>query len=220
MQYCKRCNIRIRGNKRVCPLCEGPLTGEPEQEVYPEIRRRPVSRLSLIKLTTFFFFAFEFVMGGILFLLQDRMLGWAPYVMVGAVFLYLDLMLAYYFKNNFLKMFTIQVYIGMVICYVIDRLTGYLGWSVAWVIPFAFVGLIVVTISFGAGFHMTLEEYAVYLIVDVLASYLQLIFLVNGTNRHPQPAVIVLICFSVGAAAAALFRFRSVKNASEKTFHM
>ncbi|HIS81197.1 MAG TPA: hypothetical protein IAB52_07005 [Candidatus Scatomonas merdavium] len=219
MLYCSKCGISIRGNKRCCPLCQGELTGTPSEAAFPTLKRARITSLSLVKLFTFLFIALEIVWSAVGFL-ADFTLAWVPFAMAGTLVAWLDAVLAVYFRNNVVKNITIQVYLVMIGGFVIDRFTGFHGWSVQWLIPCCFLGLVTTTIALGRGLPLRLEEYILYLAVDMVLSLLQTIFLVMGMNAFVWPAVISMAALLILGVAALLFRFRDLKNASEKLFHM
>ena len=219
MLYCSKCGISIRGNKRCCPLCQGELTGTPSEAAFPTLKRARITSLSLVKLFTFLFIALEIVWSAVGFL-ANFTLAWVPFAMAGTLVAWLDAVLAVYFRNNVVKNITIQVYLVMIGGFVIDRFTGFHGWSVQWLIPCCFLGLVTTTIALGRGLPLRLEEYILYLAVDMVLSLLQTIFLVMGTNAFVWPAVISMAALLILGVAALLFRFRDLKNASEKLFHM
>lgn len=219
MLYCSKCGISIRGNKRCCPLCQGELTGTPSEAAFPTLKRARITSLSLVKLFTFLFIALEIVWSAVGFL-ADFTLAWVPFAMAGTLVAWLDAVLAVYFRNNVVKNITIQVYLVMIGGFVIDRFTGFHGWSVQWLIPCCFLGLVTTTIALGRGLPLRLEEYILYLAVDMVLSMLQTIFLVMGMNAFVWPAVISMAALLILGVAALLFRFRDLKNASEKLFHM
>lgn len=219
MLYCSKCGISIRGNKRCCPLCQGELTGTPSEAAFPTLKRARITSLSLVKLFTFLFIALEIVWSAVGFL-ADFTLAWVPFAMAGTLVAWLDAVLAVYFRNNVVKNITIQVYLVMIGGFVIDRFTGFHGWSVQWLIPCCFLGLVITTIALGRGLPLRLEEYILYLAVDMVLSLLQTIFLVMGMNAFVWPAVISMAALLILGVAALLFRFRDLKNASEKLFHM
>ncbi len=219
MLYCSKCGISIRGNKRCCPLCQGELTGTPSEAAFPTLKRARITSLSLVKLFTFLFIALEIVWSAVGFL-ADFTLAWVPFAMAGTLVAWLDAVLAVYFRNNVVKNITIQVYLVMIGGFVIDRFTGFHGWSVQWLIPCCFLGLVTTTIALGRGLPLRLEEYILYLAVDMVLSLLQTIFLVMRMNAFVWPAVISMAALLILGVAALLFRFRDLKNASEKLFHM
>ncbi len=219
MLYCSKCGISIRGNKRCCPLCQGELTGTPSEAAFPTLKRARITSLSLVKLFTFLFIALEIVWSAVGFL-ANFTLAWVPFAMAGTLVAWLDAVLAVYFRNNVVKNITIQVYLVMIGGFVIDRFTGFHGWSVQWLIPCCFLGLVTTTIALGRGLPLRLEEYILYLAVDMVLSLLQTIFLVMRMNAFVWPAVISMAALLILGVAALLFRFRDLKNASEKLFHM
>ena len=224
MQYCPKCKISIRGNKKCCPLCQSTLVGEPEDPAFPVIKRSKVTRFSIIRLSAFIFLVFEILMLVTYYLADhalERRISWIPIVMISAVVCWLNIVIAFYLRNNIIKIITYEAYIIMIFDYIIDLKTGFYGWSVNWMIPCTFLGLAVVTICIGKGEHLLLADYMIYLISDSLLCMLQLIpmFLLEQ-NTFEWPAVICMTIYVILAVAALLFRPHEVKNASAKCFNL
>ena len=219
MQSCNKCGIQIRGNKKCCPLCQGDLSGTPSQGAFPVLKKSRVTSLSLVKLFTFFFVAVEISFSAVHFLF-DYQLGWVTFAMIICIVAWLDMIIGVYYRNNMVKNITVQVYIVMAAAFVIDRFTGFRGWSVQWVIPCSYVGLVLITVCIGKGCRLLLEEYILYLAVDMVLSLGQAVFMGLGWNRFAMPAVISMAALLILGAAALIFRFRDLKDASEKLFHL
>lgn len=219
MLYCSKCRIQIRGNKKCCPLCQGELNGTPSPAAFPTIKRGRISSLSLVKIFTFCLIALEIAYNAVWFLAEFQ-LAWIPFAMIGTLVVWLDVALGVYFRNNMVKNITLQVYVSMIAGFIIDRYTGFRGWSVQWMIPCCLVGLVIVTVCIGKGAGVLLEEYIIYLAVDLVLAMGQAIFLALGLNAFVWPAVISMALLSILGVAALLFRFRDLKSASEKLFHM
>lgn len=223
MQYCPKCRINIRGKKTRCPLCQGQLIREPEDPAFPAMKKNPVTSFSIIRITTFAFLCLEIVMATTA-LLAFRELGhtlsWVPLVMIGGVIAWVDMLLAIYLRNNVMKIITVEAYIAMVIDYIIDRMTGFFGWSVIWMIPVTFLGLAAATLSIGKGAHLRLEDYIIYLAADMFFCMFQIIPLALGQNHFEWPAVICMALYLILAVGAVVFRFRDLKNASAKYFNV
>ena len=223
MQYCPKCQIKIRGNKNRCPLCEGPLTGEPEARVFPAAKKRTLTAMLIIRISTFVLLAFEIAMAATGYLAVSEAkhtLAWIPVVMIGAAVLWLDLVLAIHLRNNVIKIVTAEAYFAMVIDVVVDVRTGYIGWSVAWMIPVTFAGLAIATVATAAGVKMRLEDYAVYLLVDTVFCMFQLFPLFLHLNFFEWPAVICMAAYLVFISAILTFRRRDMKNAAAKYFNV
>ena len=223
MQYCPKCKIQIRGNKACCPLCQGKLTKDPQDPAFPALKHRIVTSFSIIKVSTFLFLVLEIIMGTIGYLGKyelNKSLPWVSLVMIGALVAWVDLIVAMYLRNNILKIVTVEVYVAMIIDYVIDVYTGFGGWSVMWMIPATFFGLAFVTVCIGRMTRMRLEDYIFYLATDALLCMLQMIPMAQGRNAFEWPAVICMAIYLILAAGAVIFRFRDLKNASAKYFNV
>lgn len=223
MQYCPKCEIRIRGRKKCCPLCQGRLTGEPEEPAFPMPKRGVLTESLLMKIATFVFAATEIGMAATGYLAAaaaKHALPWVPLVMIGAVVAWLDLILAMRLRNNLMKIITVEAYVAMIIDYVIDRLTGFMGWSVIWMIPATFLGLAIVTVAIGKAAKLRLEDYIIYLLNDTILCMLQIIPILLGQNDFEWPAVICMALYLILISAALIFRSKELKNAAAKYFNV
>jgi hypothetical protein len=223
MLYCPNCGIHIHGNKSCCPLCGGELTGTPEESVFPAAKKNSLTGKSIIRISVFVLMVTEIGFFAGSYLASHEMnhsLPWIPLVMIGAAVIWLDLILAIRIRNNTVKLMTAEAYFGMIVSYVTDRLTGFRGWSVSWMIPMTFLGLAAATIAIGIAVKMRLEDYIVYLLVDALLCLLQIIPIASGGNPSEWAAVICIAVYLVLASAALLFRKRELRNAARKYFNV
>ena len=219
MQYCPKCRISIRGAKTECPLCGGRITGDPEPGGFPALEKSRFSHMSLVKVGTFCLLTFIIIMVS-LEILYDFKLAWVPFAVMGALIAWGDLMVGIYYRNNLIKTLFVETYLAMAVCLLVDALTGWHGWSVAYVIPIGFVLLVFVTISVGRAANLRLEEYIIYIFVTILLSMLQLIPVLTHVNPNILPAVISMAILLIAACAAVIFRFRDLRSAVEKLFNL
>ena len=219
MQECKKCKITIRGNKRCCPLCQGRLTGEPEDAAFPDIPLKPLTTDAVFRIAAFFAVLSEIALGMICFVNG----GWIPgmeIAMVAIIFALIDLGVALYYKSNLLKLITVQAYIVMVAVYVLDRRFGAIGWSVMWVIPMMFIALMVATLIIKAANGLYMRDIMLYVILDVILATLQVIPIYRGQNPFPYPAAVSIALMLAIAAFVIIFRFNDLKSASAKYLNM
>ena len=139
-------------------------------------------------------------------------------MLAGLVF-YLDVRLVLYYRDNYIRVFTSQVYLGMIICLVVDRATHWHGWSVTWVLPLCFIGLVIATFILGVILRLDLEDYIVYFFFTIALCFLQTIPLLLGKNSFPFPAVISMAAAVIFAAGLVLFRGREAKSGAKKYFN-
>ena len=219
MQECKKCKITIRGNKRCCPLCQGRLSGEPEDPAFPNIKRMPLTAVAVFKIAAFIAILAEIALGMLCFVNG----GWIPGVeiaMIIIVFAIADLNVALYFKGNLIKLITVQSYIIMLAVYILDRRFGSIGWSLSWVIPIMFIALMITTLIIARAAGLFLRDIMLYVVFDVFACSLQAIPIRNGINPFPWPAAISIALMLAIAAFVIIFRFNDLKNASAKYLNM
>lgn len=219
MQYCPKCRLNIRGEKIGCPLCGGRLTGDPEPGGFPVLERRRFSHMSVVKVATFCCLSL-FIILMAAEILCDFRLAWIPFVILVLLIAWGDIMVGVYFRNNLVKTFAIETYLAMGACLLIDSLTGWRGWSLAFVLPSGFLLLVFAIVIVGKAADLRLEEYIIYIVTTMLLSMLQIIPVLTHTNPVPFPAVFCMTILLILGCAAVIFRFRDLRSAAEKLFNL
>ena len=219
MQSCQKCKIRIRGNKRCCPLCGGELVGEPGDAAFPIVRPRKVSSVSAFRIGLFVCILIEIVMCALSYL-TDFKYGIFSVIMTIAPMYLFDFAVMTYFRSNPLKLITVEGYLLMGVCYLVDQWTGAKGWSIAWVIPITFVVLTIAIMIIGDITRNHLIEYVIYPATNILLSLLQIIPIVQGRNPFPPPAVICEGVMLIIAAYLLVFRSKELMSASTRYLNM
>ncbi len=221
MQICQKCNVKIRGRKECCPLCQGRLKeveGE-ENPSFPVLEKRKISNITFLKMCTFIFIASEIIFGTINIMTEGKYSFIGP-VILGLFVAWIDVLATMYLRNNLIKVITFEVFVAIVVDFYIDLKTRFYGWSVHWMIPLTLIMLAVITICTALILKLRLDEYILYIVMDFVVSLLQIIFIRNGMNSFPWPAVISIMFYMILIAALVIFRFRDLKNASEKMFNI
>lgn len=145
---------------------------------------------------------------------------WLSIFGLTALIAWADLWIAMWFRNNIMKMIVVQLYILMLITVFLDWKTGMHGWSVAWVIPLLFVAMAVATVIIGKTTKLALETYIMYLVWNILLSFLQMLALRLKINPFPAPAVVSMFLLLALGAAVVIFRLRDLKSAAGKWFSL
>ena len=221
MQYCPKCKVKIRGKKSCCPLCQGQvreMEGELEAS-FPTLKKKVISDFTLFKVSTFLFIAAEIILET----LNIQTGGQLPFIgicMLGFLVAWVTFVTTLYLRNNPLKVITWEVFVAIVVDVYIDLKTGFRGWSVQWMVPATLFGLAIATIVIARLMKLRLDEYILYLMLDIIMALLQIIFIKNGMNTFTWPAVIVIMIYLILVEALVIFRFSDLKNASQKMFNM
>lgn len=221
MQYCPKCKVNIRGSKEVCPLCQGQLK-ESEltmDEAFPVIKKNKVSDITFMKVCTFIFIALEIIFETINIMTQNKH-SFIGVVMLGIVACWVTVITTLYLRNNLIKVITWEVFVAIVVDIYIDMHTGFYGWSLIWMVPSTLIVLAIVTIIIAKVTKLRLDEYALYIVFDIAMSLVQIVFIRNGMNKFPWPAVISIMIYLILGVALVIFRFRDLKQASQKMFNM
>ena len=221
MQICQKCNVKIRGRKECCPLCQGRLKeveGE-DNPSFPILEKRKISNITFLKMCTFLFVASEIIFGAVNIMTAGEFSFIGP-VMLGILVAWIDVIATMYLRNNLIKVITFEVIVAIVVDYYIDIKTGFHGWSINWMIPMTLIGLAIATIVIAMVLKLRLDEYILYIVLDFVMALIQIIFIRNGMNTFPWPAVASIITYMIIIAALVIFRFRDLKNASEKMFNI
>ena len=220
MQECKKCKITIRGNKKCCPLCQGRLSGEPEDAAFPVIKRLPLTTDAVFRIALFLAVLAEIGLGMICFLNG----GWIPGIeiaMIVIVFALADLRVALYFKGNLIKLITVESYVVMVSLNYVDYRFGGYGWSMVWVTPFLFIALMITTLVIARIAVLLLRDIMLYVVFDVIMALLIMaIPIYKGMNPNPWPAALSIAMMLAIAAFVIIFRFNDLKTASAKYLNM
>ena len=87
-------------------------------------------------------------------------------------------------------------------------------------IPMTLIGLAIVTIVTALILKLRLDEYILYIVFDFIMALCQIITIRNGMNTLPWPAASSIMFYLILIAALVIFRFRDLKNASEKMFNL
>ena len=221
MQYCEKCHISVRGNKSVCPLCQGELTGTPETSPgpFPALTRRGMSRFSAIRLITLIS-ALAAVAFLIVFVASGLRYRWVIFTLIGIGVGWIDTIVALTMRTNLLRTIAFQTYFSMAALIVIDVLTGFHAWSLNWVIPCMFAGYVPLIIFVARALGYRLEEYIMYLAIALVLCYLQLIPILLKLTTFFWPAVISMALLTCLGIIALLFRFRDIRAASGKMFSL
>jgi hypothetical protein len=221
MQVCNKCNIRIRGRKECCPLCQGKLneTEGDENLAFPILEKRKITSITFLKVCTFISIVALIVFGTVNIMTSGAFPFIGP-VILGVIVAWIDIVATMYLRNNIIKVITFEVLVAIVVDFYVDMRTGFYGWSVNWMIPMTLIGLAIATIITANIMGLRLDEYILYIVFDFVMALLQIICIKNGMNTLPWPAASSIMFYLILIAALVIFRFRDLKNASEKMFNI
>jgi hypothetical protein len=221
MQYCPKCKVKIRGKKSCCPLCQGKLREEEGQlnAPFPTLKKKKISNITFLKVITFIFIASEIIFGTIN-IQTDSAYPFIGVTMLGIFAAWITALTTMYLRNNLIKVITWEVVVAIIVDIYIDLQTGFHAWSVNWMVPATLIGLAIATFIIAGVQKLRLDEFILYLILDLGMALLQFIFIKNGMNTFTWPAVISIMVYLVMISGLVIFRFGDLVHATSKFFNM
>lgn len=205
MYECKQCHVKIRGNAKCCPLCQGELTGSAEQNIFPTVQiQYPLSQ-KMFRIGLFItLVAIAICIGINLSRPQDG--GWVLFVIAGSACFWFSVSIALKKWHNIPKNILWQVIILSVLAYFWDMKTGYRGWSLEYVFPFLCIGAIIGTCLLAYFLKLHTSEYILYLMLDGILAIIPLIFLLKHKLNVLYPSAIYVSVSIILFGGLFLFR--------------
>ncbi|MCM1577842.1 MAG: DUF6320 domain-containing protein [Ruminococcus sp.] len=219
MQYCRGCKVNVDGKKSRCPLCQGELTGEQEEEMYPAFAPPRFGNAFIVKLISFIAVA-----AGIICLVTDFLLneglGWSILSAGGIFCAWLTTTVAVTYRKRVLKNITWQLFLITALSVIWDRFTGWHGWSLDFVLPCACVCATGSILLLAKILKMKTGQYLLYMIIGGVYGLLPLGCIIAGLVNVKAPSVICSGVSAIVIAALLIFRGKSTKAEMERRLHL
>ncbi|MDE6593936.1 MAG: hypothetical protein K2K57_12870 [Oscillospiraceae bacterium] len=219
MQYCRGCKVSVDGKKSRCPLCQGELTGEPEEEMYPAFAPPRFGSSFIVKLISFIAISAGIICLVTDFLLSER-LSWSLISVAGIICAWITTTVAVTYRKRVLKNITWQLFLITVLSVVWDRFTGWHGWSLDFVLPCACVCATGSILLLAKLLKMKTGQYLLYMIIGGLYGLLPFGCIAAGLVNIKYPSVICSGISAIFIAALLIFRGRSTKAEMERRLHL
>jgi hypothetical protein len=221
MQHCENCNVKIKGENRICPLCGSILQGKgnPEDEVFPRIPtiyqefNLFIRIIVMISLTVV---VISFAINAI-FTKESR---WSVFVASGILCMWISLFFILRKKNNIPKTIVWQVVIIGVLSVLWDYSMGWLGWSIDYVIPTICVGAMIVMAVAAKILKIGVRDLIIYFLMDGIFGFVPIIFLLFGWVNVRYPSVICVAVMAINLIALVVFEGDNIKTELNKRMHI
>lgn len=223
MGKCKQCGVAVREAK-VCPLCGQVLeAGQGTQAVrlngYPDIRQK--TRI-LTRIVWFYFF-FSIVAGAGLIWINYRTnqeIGWS-FICCGAL-AYLYMTLKYSIVNNtgYVMKILIQTIGAVLLAIWSDKVMGFHGWSLDFVMPSAIILVGILTVILMVVNSANWQSYITVQIFLVLAGGVSVGLYASGLVKHPALSFLAAGMSLVFFVGTLIFGDRRAKSELKRRFHL
>ena len=219
MRTCRKCGVSVRGKETVCPLCQHKLSGEPEANVYPDIPTVYGQHELFFKCLILCSIAAGVVCVAVNLLLPAGGF-WSVFAVLGILCFWMSLAYAVRKKDNIPKNITVQVFLISILSFVWDRLTGWHGWSLDFVIPIACGTAMLSLFIIAKVMKLPPEDYIVYFMVDILFGVVPLVFYLTRLIRIAVPSIVCISLSILSLSVLAVFEGKEMLRELTRRFHV
>lgn len=221
MRTCKRCNIHIKDNTNICPLCKTVLTdheGEEVQNIYPEIAVTP-HKYDIIKRSMLFLSVLVACVSIITNYLTYNGVLWSLITIAAIIYLWIIMVYSIKRNRNIASQIMVQVLCVSIFSFIMDKSIGYIGWSVNHVIPevtiVANVSVLVIVIVNRMYWH----TYVLNQIVIAVSGLIPGILWLCGVIQVPLPTIVATVTSVLVLIITIIFGDKTIKSELKRRFH-
>ena len=218
---CEQCKIDLFAAEHRCPLCQGDLVGDANEDaaVFPKIAYTMRPNHEFLRRFGFVSFVAAIVCLAIDFNLPERN-GWSVLVVAAIASLWLSLIVVLKKRGNIHKTIVYQVALISSIAVLWDLFTGFHRWSVDFVIPISSTSAMVLMAVLARILKLKMQDYIIYLILDIIIGIASLILLLCGVLTNTIPSVICLSTSAIFLAALISFEGRALVTEIQRRTHL
>lgn len=225
MKYCPRCKVYVDGAKKRCPLCENKLTVKETPcgvrevgTVFPQVPDNSGIYNLCIKIFLLITVIAIVVSVAINYFFHHRG-WWSLFVAAALACIWASAGIAIRKRKNILKNVLWQMILISLICILWDKLTGWRGWSVSFVLPITYMTAMLVLVVVNKVMRLWLEDYMIYSLMGCLFGLIPLIFLIFGDLKYRVPSVLCVSASVVFLAVLIIFQGSHMVNELKRRSH-
>lgn len=217
--YCTNCKAEVVGNRKKCPLCQGILTGDKQEEVYPKISFVYTEHGVFLKIMLLISVIVASVSVALNIMLP-RGGAWSMFVLGGISSAWISMISAINKRNNLPKNIVYQVMIISVIAVLWDLLTGWKGWSITYVIPFVCFFAMISMVIISKIRNLYVEDYILYIVIDGLFGLCQIVPVVKGWFTVLYPSLVCVVTSIVVLSFVLIFKQKELNAEIKRRLHI
>lgn len=222
MKHCKKCNVDIAGDRKICPLCHSETIGEfskQRDEVFPLVPTIYKNHNKFFRTLLFLSIAVVVIAFAVNILIIDTG-WWSLSVLGGVACLWIILYFSLKKRRNIPKTLLYQLVLISVFCVLWDFSTGWKGWSIDFVIPILIMSVILSLAVLSKVLSWEIDEIILYFCIVGILGIVPIIFYLVGALRVPYPSIICVACSVITLAAILIFRGENIINELKRRFYM
>lgn len=220
MNKCLKCNIEIKDNTQVCPLCNSVIKIESETEnSYPDIRFTTRKLSLLVRIYIFFAMMLEVLLITINIMMESSIF-WSGIVGLGLLYVYVLLRFAVLGENGYRFKTLLMFMIGISVLIAVDYLSGYRGWAVTYVVPSAIIAIDFIILVLMIVNHRNWQSYMMLQLFMIFCSIITIILIIPGIIHRPILAALSLAASSFLFLGTLIIGDRKARIELKRRFHI
>lgn len=221
MKYCNKCRAQIAGERSLCPLCGSELIRQNDEveEVFPVIPTVYKKNNMLFRILIFASVVAA-VVSVLLNVLVPGEVYWSFFVVIGIGSMWLSMAIAVRKRRNIPKNIMYQVVLLSLLGLLWDRLTGWNGWSMEYVIPIACMAALISLSVVSRILRLEVEDYVVYIMIDALLGIVPLLLLLLGKLNVTLPSLLCIAGSVICIAGLLLFSGKRLFAELKRRLHI
>lgn len=222
MLRCEYCKIDLPGTQASCPLCQGALTGTPDEtgRAFPDLPAAgAVARRKLLRWIAFITACMAAVCIAINLAVPAGG-RWSLFVVAGIASLWIDFGIMLKKWKNLPKSILWQVAVVSLFAYLWDRFTGFHGWSLDYVLPLLCICSMIGMVTLARIRKLHVQDYVLYLGLDCLLGLTSLALILTGAVRTTIPSALCFAGSLIFLAFLMFFEGKSVLEEIKRRMHL
>lgn len=220
MKNCPSCHVSVTGDPSSCPLCQGDLQGDAEDNApFPSVPLLMQKNKHFLRSVAFLTVAAAIIC--VLINLANTEAGWWSLFVVGGIATF---WLAFLFivqkRGNLHKTITWLVAILCGVSAIWDISTGYHRWSVNFVIPITCTSAMIAMNVISRVLKLDVRDYLIYLCIDAIFCITSLFLLIFGELTVVIPSLICAACSLLFLAALFIFEGKTLLEELQRRMHI
>lgn len=221
MLYCNYCKVHVRGNREKCQLCGNNLQGSADnenQEAYPDIP--PAYEHHLAVRIMLFISIIALVASFAIYSIFPVDIKWPLFVVFGLLSMWATLIIIIRKMHNIPKTITWQVTILSALSLFWDWRTGWIGWSLDYVIPIACTAAMLVMYVTAKIMKLSIRDYILYSLLDGIFGVIPVLFILYKWVDIILPSIICAGLSIIFLSAIFIFQGENIKSELQKKMHI
>lgn len=219
MSRCPKCEMNLKTNSTVCPLCHNKINLEAKNSIYPIVKNIYRAHDLLMKISLFTSIC------GIIFSLLinywvNNEISWSIFVILGIISFWLTFSMGMNNKQGFMKILFGEIISIIVLSIIWDLSTGFHKWSLTYCLPFLCISYTITFLIIRIFTRYTKKEYILYTYLNSLIGLFPLYFILRDTLNTLWPSYISVSTSIFALIFLFIFNHHTLETEMKRRLHI